>query len=236
MIQFWTGLIIIALAAALGWWGTQMAAEGWQKWMHPSKVSGTLESAADGHLSIGDTKQSRPPSASTQEKLGTESRTRRPSAEVPSLEKLFRSDFPNLLRSYSGRNLGIKDKSGEKTITIGEQLYLDFPGKSKFLGYYIPMLQEAYDICAFMADEYLTSIRDFESKVSVTRGHVAEFSQTSQKELVFTGRIYIYHESFFSHEQLANLEKLYQSKGLSVVFRGHAYLSSVWRPDEKFPQ
>lgn len=31
MIQFWMGIAIIAIAAAMGWWGTQVASEGWKQ-------------------------------------------------------------------------------------------------------------------------------------------------------------------------------------------------------------
>lgn len=222
--------MLIGIGATLAWWGGQIATEGWQKWMHPAKVSERSESADKKHLAIEDTEENRPPSTTAPAKFETKPNAQGKNTELPSLEKLFRNDFPNLMRSYSGRNLGIKDDTGEKTITIGEQLYLDFPGKSKFLGYYIPLRPDSYDICAFMAGEYLTTIRDFESKTKISGGHVAEFSSTSQKELVFTGRIYIYHEYTLSHQELADLEKLYRSKGVSVVFRGPAYLSLNWNP------
>lgn len=35
MVQFWLGIFLIAVAAALGWWGTQVASEGWKDWKHP---------------------------------------------------------------------------------------------------------------------------------------------------------------------------------------------------------
>ncbi len=208
-----------------------MATEGWQKWMHPAQITSSYESKEGKFLPIEDSKQVYPPQDREKTKAANES-SENSNTEFPSLEKLFRSDFPNLLRSHSGRILGIKNEKGEKKVTIGEQLYLDFPGKSKFLGYYVPMLPDSYDICSFMANEYLTTIKDFESKVSISGGHVAEFSSTPQKELVFTNRIYIYHEFSFSHQQLADLEKIYHSKGLSVVFRGPAYLSTMWKPDK----
>lgn len=230
MMQFFIGLIVIAFAAALGWWGAQIATEGWKKWRHPQQASESSAPITGKKISQVNNQKVPPPSDRIQAKPADEPNAISPTPKKPSLEKLFRSDFSNLLRAYSDRNLGIKNKNGEKTLKIGEQLYLDFPGKSKFLGYYIPLLPESYDICEFMADEYLTSIRDFESKTSVSAGHVAEYSSTSQKELVFTGRIYIYHEFSFSHQQLADLEKLYKSKGVSVVFRGPAYLLMNWKP------
>lgn len=39
MIQFWFGILIIAIAAAMGWWGTQLASEGWKNWKHPALSS-----------------------------------------------------------------------------------------------------------------------------------------------------------------------------------------------------
>lgn len=233
MMQFWAGIIIIAIAAALGWWGTQMATDGWKKWKHPNQVSEISAPKTEKIVSQVNDEQVSPNSDKLQTKPEDQPDVKSSTTELPSLEKLFRSDFPNLMRSYSGRNIGIKGESGEKTVTIGEQMYLDFQGKSKFLGYYIPMSPDPYGICAFMADEYLTTIRDFESKASITAGHVTEFSSTSQKELLFTSRIYIYHEFTFSHQQLADLERLYKSKGLSVVFRGPAYLSLMWNSNKK---
>ena len=39
MAQFWLGILIIAIAAAMGWWGTQVASEGWHIWRHPTQSS-----------------------------------------------------------------------------------------------------------------------------------------------------------------------------------------------------
>jgi TRAP-type C4-dicarboxylate transport system permease small subunit len=39
MGQFWFGILIIAIAAAMGWWGTQVASEGWKNWKHPALSS-----------------------------------------------------------------------------------------------------------------------------------------------------------------------------------------------------
>lgn len=47
MVQFWFGIFIIALAAALGWWGTQVASEGWKNWKHP--VSARERAATDSN-------------------------------------------------------------------------------------------------------------------------------------------------------------------------------------------
>jgi hypothetical protein len=152
--------------------------------------------------------------------------------EVPSLEKLFKEDFPNLLRGSGERKIGVETKDGKKTILIGERIYLDFEGKSKFIGYFIPRGTDSYDICAFMADEYHTTIESLEKNLIIA-GRVTEYSQTTNRELIFTGRVYIYHEDSFTHQQLADLEKLYKSKELSVIFRGPEYLAMSWKKNIK---
>ena len=230
MFQFWAGIIIIAIAAALGWWGTQMATDGWSKWQHSQQVSESTSPITPKATSLQSTQLAPPNSNEKQKNATDETKEKTSSPELPNLEKLFRSDFSNLLRSYTHRSIGIEDKNGSKsTVKIGEQMYLDFPGKSKFLGYFIPMSPDSYGVCTFMAGEYMKTIRGFESKASVIGGNVAEFSSTHQEELKFTERIYIYHEDSFTHQQLADLERLYQSKGLSVVFRGPAYLMLKWK-------
>lgn len=145
----------------------------------------------------------------------------------PNLHGLFDNDFNTLLRSGQDRNIGAKSKDGTKEITvkISEKEYLDFQGKSKFLGYYVPYSPVAYGICEYLPDLFKISMEELESSAEVKGGFPWDSHQTSSRELVFSGRIYIYHENDFTLQQLAALERLYESKGLSVIFRGPAYLS-----------
>ena len=50
-------------------------------------------------------------------------------------------------------------------------------------------------------------------------GMPTDSAQTSSDDLTFSGRVYIYHEDDLSLQQLAALERLYNSKGLSVSFK-----------------
>jgi hypothetical protein len=45
MGQFWLGILIIAIAAALGWWGKEIASEGWRNWRHPDPPQETATTA-----------------------------------------------------------------------------------------------------------------------------------------------------------------------------------------------
>ena len=115
----------------------------------------------------------------------------------PSLHETFNKDFDTLLRSEQKRSIGVKDSDGaaEIMVKISEKAYLDFEGKSKFLGYYIPHSQFAYGICEYLPDIYKITMKELESKIEVIGGHVADSHQTSSRYLLFSGRIYIYHEN-----------------------------------------
>lgn len=118
--------------------------------------------------------------------------------ELPSLEKLFKREFAMFLRASNERNFSTEDAKGKRTTKIIEQIYFDFQGKSKFLGFYVPPSLDAYDMCVFLSDGYKTIIKEVNSKTEVKSGHVAELSQTSSKDLVFTGRIYISRRFIFT--------------------------------------
>ena len=150
--------------------------------------------------------------------------------EIPSLRKLFDKDFNNILRVSSKRMFDIEDKQTKKIkkISFTERMYLDFSSRSKFLGYYIPSSFYAYDLIRIFSDIYTETIKHFDSGAKVKAWYRSDLTQTSQKELVFSGRIYIYHEDMLSLQQLAELERIYKSKNLSVIFRGHSYLISEW--------
>ena len=49
MVQFWFGIIIICIAAGLGWFGTHLATEGWKKWKHPEAI---LQSQSSKELKL----------------------------------------------------------------------------------------------------------------------------------------------------------------------------------------
>jgi len=150
------------------------------------------------------------------------------STELPNLEKIFKDDFPNVMK----HSLGAEVNTPFGIVKIIEQEYMDFNSKSKFLGFYIPFCSHPYDICEFLAGECENIMKSME-QVKVTGGMVTDSAQTSSDNLIFSGRVYIYYEDDLSLQQLADLERLYKSKGLSVIFRGHAYMALKWFGNKK---
>jgi hypothetical protein len=135
---------------------------------------------------------------------------------IPTLHDLFVSDFPNVLKGRT--NFPITAPDGT-VVTTEAQLYLDHAGKSTFIGFYVPSTSLTYKACAYLAEHseiplgLASSVRD--------GGMVGE--RTPTKDLVFTGRVYVYHQDELSYAELASLTQLYESKKLSVHFRGPAY-------------
>lgn len=150
----------------------------------------------------------------------------------PTLREIFDKDFDNLLKHDRTLEIGVQNPDGtmDTPVEITEKIYRDFAGKSQFLGYYIPQSPNAYVILyKYLPDASKMAIKEMDLQMDVISGHVTDSRKTASRDLVFSGRIYIYHENDFSLQRLAALERLYESKGLSVIFRGQAYLFTVWQ-------
>jgi hypothetical protein len=141
----------------------------------------------------------------------------------PTLYSLFKHDFDSTVR-ISGP-FTVKEKDTNKTIAeFDAQIYMDFPARSKFIGVYFPRTtpDETVKQCELFAD-YLQGILGMQMP-EATSAFVGE-EMMSSKDLIFSGRVFIYHEDSLSLEQRASLEVLYKSKNLSVQFRGPDYLA-----------
>jgi hypothetical protein len=102
------------------------------------------------------------------------------------------------------------------------QAYFDYNSKSEFLGFFIPStVKDTYKVCLFLAGlDHAGSLKH--TGVKTSGGMVGQM--TAQDDLVFTGRIYIYHEGDLSIEQRAALIQAFRAKHLDVQFRGNDYM------------
>lgn len=145
-------------------------------------------------------------------------------AEPPlTLRSLFEErDFTNFYRSRADGK--IKNKDGTET-TIEVQTYSDFLAKAKFLGLFIPHCDltprsdKTYEICEYFADHYGDALA-LSNPVPMA-GFLSEM--TKAEDLMFTGRVYVYHEDYLTPEQIVALRALYRKKNLEAWFRGVDY-------------
>jgi hypothetical protein len=46
--------------------------------------------------------------------------------------------------------------------------------------------------------------------------------------LKYTGRVYLYHQDFFAHRNIADIEETFKNHGIDIVLRGQDYLTTAW--------
>jgi len=149
----------------------------------------------------------------------------------PSLLDVFNSDFPDLLKARNDLSI-----EGTKT-SLKQQVYLDFSGKSDFVGFYIPTSSNPISggdntikVCLMLINQ----VPDAISRLAKNTPMIGGFGEDGNKleDLTFTGRVLIYHEDLLSITQKAEVINAYKSKNLDVQFRGEDYLAyqlNIWR-------
>jgi hypothetical protein len=148
-----------------------------------------------------------------------------PNEKPPTLSDLFAKDFPNTMKATDAA-VGIEWKDGS-VLHIKRQLYLDFPAKTQFVGFYVPSsipssLNKSFEAGIKLAEAVRQAIDDIPKKVDVGGGYRGEM--TNIKDLTFSGRVLLYHEDFLSIPQKAAIINVYAAKHFDVQFRGPDYL------------
>jgi hypothetical protein len=147
-------------------------------------------------------------------------RPKSPQPEAPlTLESLFKSDFPNVMKFTISADPTVFD-DGER-VTVTSQEYADFPARSSFIGYYIPYTPLTFRVCARLANSSKELLGAFTKRISM---QTFDASATKLTDLTFSGRDFIYHEWPLTLQQKSTLVDYYTSKHLAVEFRGIDYL------------
>jgi diguanylate cyclase (GGDEF)-like protein len=149
----------------------------------------------------------------------------------PSLSDLFTQDFPNAMKA-SDDAIAIKWKDTNAILHIKRQLYLDFPGRNKFVGFYIPSSDpldatRTAEACLKLAgvDAVHQALEEMSKKTFVAGGQGGQMDTIS--DLTFSGRVVIYHDDFLSITQRADIIRAYAAKHYAVQFMGPDYLANA---------
>lgn len=137
------------------------------------------------------------------------------------LHDLFLNDFDRtkMLGEY---HLTKKD---EVVYTVEYLIWCDFDSKTKYLSLFLPKSDYTFKACQFLLTKY-DDIVDGNIR-SLMEGMLVQFPGESAEtfdELKFSGRIYIYHETYLIPARIESLMKEYQDRNLSPQFRGRDYL------------
>jgi hypothetical protein len=168
-----------------------------------------------------------PPPSSTQ------APTAKTPEKPPTMLDLFLGDFPSTVRTSDNEDaFTIRFNDGAVT-RIKRRVYMDFDAKTKFIGFYVrASVPPAADLsgdktmkaCIGLVENGAVqkTFDDFGKNVGVLGGQGDQM--TNMKDLVFSGRVFLYHDDFLSITQRAEIIKAYERKHMDVNFRGPDYL------------
>lgn len=141
------------------------------------------------------------------------------------LKDLFESDWPDLLGWYNEGTINSPLLSHQ--VKVEWRLNGDFEARSKFLAIFIDPDVPASNmvvVCQAIADNYGQMVSGLNSDADITIQSPDAPAPTRFKDLVFSGRIFIYYDDpTFSLQQKAQIASLFEQRGLSVEFRGDEY-------------
>lgn len=143
------------------------------------------------------------------------------SYESKTLHDLFLSDF-NETSMRGEYNL---TKNNEVVYTVQYIIWCDFDTKTKYLSVFFPKSDYTFSACMFLAKEYNDIL--YGNIMSLMKRMIhqapAEHAETYD-ELLFSGRIYVYHETYLLPSRVDSLREEYKKQNLSPQFRGRDYL------------
>jgi hypothetical protein len=154
-----------------------------------------------------------------------------------SLLDLYKSDFSGLMKSSRDYVVELRkraDGTPDGNVNISYTACLDFVSKSKFYTFYIKNTNTSDQTAAaaeIIGVNYKNIADKLTTDVYIEAKDPADSESTAVKELIFTGRIYLYYEKEMSIAQRGWLESLFKSNGASVVFRGPDYPTTRWLQD-----
>lgn len=227
--QFWGANVCFVLFAAfvvakVAAFAIESPGPSWQRLLFALPISGVIVFLAAGAVwgvSVWRSAHEPPP---TQETLRAKSYAARKGPF--SLHELFETDWPNLISYYSVATLTC-DGPEPRKVTVGWRLNGDFVSRSKFLAFFIGSTVPAPDalrVSRQIAHQYNRFIGFVDSHVDMVGQTPDETSATHLKEMVFSGRVFIYYGGpGFSLSQEGSIETVFETEGLSVEFRGARY-------------
>jgi hypothetical protein len=143
-------------------------------------------------------------------------------SEIPSLLTLFMSDFKGkgsggLAIVWQGFfELPLKDGT---VLRVSLQLIEDHHNISKFIAFYIPDSEATYGTAEFIANNYKQFLNPGELSARSIKQHSP--TETKSSHTVFTGRIFIYHETTLTLTELGKLEEVFIKNSARPEFEVH---------------
>lgn len=142
----------------------------------------------------------------------------------PTLPLLMHTSFPGVTKISGKPALKFADGS---SFPIEGTLYIDFPAGSKFLGLYVPSSPRTFEISSALALR-ARQLGDELEKGALVMAESPGKTSHDIDALVYTGRIYLYHDDVLTSRQIEDVRDAFKHQQLDVVLRGPDYLATAW--------
>jgi hypothetical protein len=140
------------------------------------------------------------------------------------LYDLFATDFSSSEVSYP-HVWHLTSSSGSK-IDVESIVIWQLETGIEFITFYIPYTNDTHDICVSWVARNYQSIMQDTHKMGAAQKRPGESEQTTAKQLVFSKRLYVYHETYLSPEEISDLRNGFQQLGVTILFRSTDYLAN----------
>lgn len=115
-----------------------------------------------------------------------------------------------------------------RQIPLSVQVHLDFTGGCDFASVYIPRDSESYTVATLM----LTAVREARESmlndVKIGAREPGQLVTTQSRDLMFTNKVFLYHEDEYSLRQTADLVDAYRAGGLQLELRSQSFVTARW--------
>lgn len=140
------------------------------------------------------------------------------------LHDLFLTDFASSDTKYQTGFTLRNDQTGAETHIEWIAAWKLETGNELLL-IYVPFTVETHGLCIAVADRYKDLLKEAHAP-EVTQKSPGDSNTLSSKTLVFSNRIFVYHENNMSIAEIADLTKVYESRGVTIVLRSTDYLQN----------
>jgi hypothetical protein len=153
----------------------------------------------------------------------TQSAAETPTISVPEiiLESLFATDFSNLIKFTIADSIDFED--GQR-VPLRSQEYANFAANSSFVGFYIPNTPLTFRTCVRISNSVPIFLGNIRSSVGASGSFDGGETNSRLSNLVFSGRVFIYHEWPLTIKQKSTLVDYFNEAHLNVQFLGIEYL------------
>jgi len=136
----------------------------------------------------------------------------------------FESPENNVVR-HSGFTIR-NGETGALTHISSAVIYQNTPGV-KILAFHIPYTNETPRIAVSLAGTYKQPLTDvLESAVVTGKIATGDSEQVSSQNLVLSSRVFVYHDTYLSPEQVIEARNAWKNQGVTVIFRSSDYLEN----------